>query len=102
MAMSWRAFVICSALAAMLWIAAPLAHGEQPWRCADFDRDGAVSVEEIEQVVAHFGTFAGAERYGYGLGYHPRYDLNRDQRVDLSDILIAVRQHFLGCEDAQP
>lgn len=62
-------------------------------RCADFDHDRIVTIEDVRAVVDRFGTYPGsAPNIDTGLRFSGRYDLNHDQRIDLGDILLAIQQ----------
>lgn len=67
-------------------------------RCADYDRDGVVSLAEVLQVADRFGTYPGSPpNSDSGLGYEGRFDLNKDRAVSIGDILIAAIQAGEGC-----
>jgi len=67
-------------------------------RCADYDRDGVVSLAEVLQVADRFGTYPGGPpNSDSGLGYDGRFDLNKDRVVSIGDVLIAVSQVGEGC-----
>lgn len=69
-----------------------------PYRCADFDHSGTVSIEEVGEVIDHFGTFPGSPPNEQGTRWSGRYNLDPGgfPRVDLTDILIAVQQWGAG------
>lgn len=51
----------------------------------DVDCSGAVTVADIQQVAARWGALAGDALY------HPRYDLNADDSIDILDITAAAQ-----------
>ena len=69
--------------------------------CPDFDQDGTVTIADAFAVVDYFGTFAQGPRYGYGIGYVGRFDLNHDQHVDVTDILLVIQRIGEQCTPAQ-
>ncbi|MFZ2360273.1 MAG: C25 family cysteine peptidase [Anaerolineae bacterium] len=50
----------------------------------DVNGSGAVTVADIQEVAARWGSLAGSG------SYHPRYDLNADDAIDVLDIIIAA------------
>jgi hypothetical protein len=60
-------------------------------KCGDFDANKAVAVGDILQIIQRFGTFAGSPNWD------PKFDLNGDNRVDLSDLLIEVQEFGRNC-----
>jgi hypothetical protein len=50
----------------------------------DVDASGAVTVADIQQIAARWGSLAGSPNY------HPRYDLNADDVIDVLDIILAA------------
>lgn len=60
-------------------------------KCGDFDGNKAVTVGDILRLIQRFGTFDGSPNWD------PRFDLNGDNRVDLSDLLIEVQQFGRNC-----
>ncbi len=63
-------------------------------KCGDFDANQAVTVGDILQMIQRFGTFAGPPP---SPNWDPRFDLNNDGRVDLSDLLIEVQEFGRDC-----
>lgn len=50
----------------------------------DVNASGAVTVADIQQIAARWGSLAGSP------DYHPRYDLNADDAIDVLDIILAA------------
>lgn len=63
-------------------------------KCGDFDGNKAVTVGDILQLIQRFGSALGRPPPPE---YDPRFDLNGDNRVDLSDLLIEVQQFGRNC-----
>ena len=62
-------------------------------RCPDFDGDRFVTEADVLAVADRFGTYPGSQPNSEtGLGYSGWFDLNHDQRIDLADILVVVRE----------
>jgi hypothetical protein len=59
--------------------------------CADVNGDGKVTVADAVLVARHMGKKQGQS------GYQRKYDLNRDRRVNLTDLHIVLRQLGRRC-----
>ena len=69
-------------------------------KCGNFDlTNTAVTISDILQLIQRFGTFGGPPP---SANWHPRFDLNGDNRVDLGDLLIEVQQFGRNCTATPP
>jgi hypothetical protein len=59
--------------------------------CADVTGNGRVTVDDVVAILLRVGASNGSRRY------HIRYDLDRDGRITLSDVGIAIRQLGARC-----
>jgi hypothetical protein len=60
-------------------------------KCADVTGDGKVKVLDVVLIALHMGKKQGQ------WGYHPKYDLNNDGKINVKDLLIAVHQLGRRC-----
>jgi hypothetical protein len=66
-------------------------------RCADFNADHVVTIEDAYIVAAHFGTYPGSPANDDGNHYSARYDLNGDGMITISDIVLTLLQAGTSC-----
>jgi hypothetical protein len=71
--------------------ATPMAHAE----CADFNGDGIVTGRDIANLAHRFGAVVGDPEY------ERRFDLDQNGVINVSDILLAVRQLGNRCQSGQ-
>lgn len=60
-------------------------------KCADVNGDGVVTLSDVVAISLHLGQQQGAP------GFQPKYDLNRNGRIDFTDIFVAVAQLGRHC-----
>lgn len=63
-------------------------------KCGDFSADNIITIGDMVQLIGRFGTFAGPPPSG---NWHPRFDLNTDDRITVGDMLIEVQEFGRNC-----
>lgn len=62
-----------------------------PYKCADVTGDGAVKLNDIVAITLRVGAVVGHP------SFKPKYDLNRDNNITLTDVVIAASQFGRRC-----
>ena len=66
-------------------------------RCADFNGDHQVTLEDAYIVASYFGTYPGSPANEDGNHYSARYDLNGDGMINILDIMLTLLQVGASC-----
>jgi hypothetical protein len=60
-------------------------------RCADYNGDGLVSVQDVLNIARRFGARPGLPNW------HPMFDLNSNNFIDPTDVLLSGKQFGRHC-----
>src|SRR3990167_6889242 len=87
-----RARIIGMLMAVILSIGLVAAPAAAKTRCADFNGDHQVTLEDAYIVASYFGTYPGSPVNEDGNHYSARYDLNNSGNINISDIMLVLLQ----------